>query len=269
LDDVSIIQMPKTVSEQIADTLRSEILAGVIPPGTRLFQDEEAERLQVSRTPLREAFRHLEAERLLQIVPNRGAIVTRLTAEEVREIYLIRTHVEPLAAAMSARNASDEDLEAIGRLLKELEYAWEHDWEHNRRKSLLDLNKTFHFLIYEASGMPRLVNIISSLWGPVEAMRAAYVAGPIAATHGAEDHVRLYRAIRERDEEAAAEITRQHLAATAATLDGLVDAAGGPGARAPGRWSMRDSGRAVERDARDRRTVHVAERLSEVRDVET
>jgi DNA-binding GntR family transcriptional regulator len=206
--------MPKTVSEQIADQLRSEILAGLIPPGTRLFQDVEAERLQVSRTPLREAFRQLEAERLVQIIPNRGAIVTQLTAEEVREVFMIRGELEPLAAALAAQRASREDVRAVGSLLEELEYAR----EHGRHRSLLELNKSFHFMVYEASAMPRLVNIISSLWGPIEAMRATYASEPVTAKHAADEHARLYEAIRDGDRSAAVEVTRQHIETMAAAL---------------------------------------------------
>jgi DNA-binding GntR family transcriptional regulator len=216
--------MPKTVSEQIADQLRSEILAGLIPPGTRLLQDVEAARLQVSRTPLREAFRQLEAERLVQIVPNRGAIVTQLTAEEVGEIFLIRGELEPLAAARAAREASPEDLRAIGALLGELEYARERE----RNRSLLELNKSFHFMVYESSGLPRLVNIISSLWGPIEAMRAAYASEPVTARHAADEHARLYEAIKDRDEERAAAVTRRHVETMTAALLGWMEGASSP-----------------------------------------
>jgi DNA-binding GntR family transcriptional regulator len=223
--------MPKTVSEQIVDQLRSEILAGLIPPGTRLFQDVEAERLQVSRTPLREAFRQLEAERLVQIIPNRGALVTQLTADEVREIFLIRGELEPLAAAVAAERATGEDVRAIGALLKELEYARERE----RNRSLLELNKSFHFMVYEASGLPRLVNVISSLWGPIEAMRAAYASEPVTARHAADEHARLYEAIRDRDEERAAAVTRRHVETMTVALLGWMEGASSPTGSSAGR----------------------------------
>ena len=220
--------MPKTVSEQIADQLRSEILAGLIPPGTRLLQDVEAARLQVSRTPLREAFRQLQAERLVQIIPNRGAVVTELTSDEVTEIFLIRERLEPLAAARAAERASADDIRAIGGLLEELEYARERE----RHRSLLELNKSFHFMVYEACGLPRLVNIISSLWGPIEAMRASYASEPVTAKHAATEHVHLFEAIRGGDREAAAEVTRQHIETMAAALLAWME--GSPLAPEPG-----------------------------------
>ena len=227
LDDVYEIQifMPKTVAEQIADQLRGEILAGVLPPGARLFQDVEAARLEVSRTPLREAFRQLEGERLVQIIPNRRAIVTRLTPEEVAEIYQIRGQLEPLAATRAARLATPEEVRAIGALLEELEEAR----TQGRTRRLLELNKSFHFRVYEASGMPRLVNIISSLWGPIEAMRAAYASEPVTARHAADEHARLFRAIRDRDEDEAAAVTHRHVETMTAALLGWMEGASRPG----------------------------------------
>ncbi len=213
--------MPKTVAEQIADQLRSEILAGLIPPGTRLFQDVEAARLEVSRTPLREAIRQLEGERLVQIIPNRGAVVTRLTREEVAEIYEIRGQLEPLAAAQAARLSTPEEVQAIGALLEDLEEAR----TQRRIRRLLELNKSFHFQVYEASRMPRLVDIISSLWGPIEAMRAAYASEPVTARHAAHEHSGLYRAIRDRDEKEAAAVTRRHVETMAGAVLGWMEAA--------------------------------------------
>jgi len=234
--------MPKTVAEQIADQLRSEILAGLIPPGTRLFQDVEAARLDVSRTPLREAFRQLEGERLIQITPNRGAVVTRLTPQEVTEIFRIRGQLEPLAAAQAARLSTPEEVRAIGSLLEELEEAR----TERRIRQLLKLNKSFHFHIYEASGMPRLVNIISSLWGPIEAMRAAYASEPVTARHAADEHSRLYRAIEDRDADEAAAITRQHVETMTAALLGWMEGAsylGGAGRPAVGEEGALTRGR--------------------------
>lgn len=216
--------MPKTVAEQIADRLRSEILTGVIRPGARLFQDLEATRLDVSRTPLREAFRQLEAERLIEVVPNRGAIVTQLRTEEVREVFLIRGQLEPLAAANAARLATPEQIEAIGAVFDQLEGAR----TQSGTKPLVELNKEFHFKVYEASALPRLVAIIASLWGPIEAMRAAYASEPFTARHAAGEHARLYAAIRDHDEDAAAAITRQHVESMAAALLGWMEGTAAP-----------------------------------------
>lgn len=206
--------MPKTVAEQIADRLRSEILTGAIPPGARLLQDQEATRLEVSRTPLREAFRQLEAERLVQVVPNRGAIVTELRTEEVREVFSIRSMLEPVAASMAARRATPQDVAGIGEVFHELEQAQAQAGTH----PLVELNKQFHFKVYEAARMPRLVTIISTLWGPIEAMRAAYASEPLTARHAADEHARLYQAIRDGDEDAAATVTRQHVEAMSGAL---------------------------------------------------
>lgn len=226
MDDVyKATAMPKTVAEQIADRLRTEILTGLIRPGARLLQDLEAARLDVSRTPLREAFRQLEAERLVHVLPNRGAVVIELKAEEVAEIFRIRGQLEPFAAGIAARWATPEDVAAIGRVFEELEVAR----TQSGTQALVELNKAFHFKVYEASQMPRLVSIIGSLWGPIEAMRAAYASEPLTAQHAADEHARLYEAICDHDEEAATAVTSQHVESMAAALLAWIE--GGPATR--------------------------------------
>jgi DNA-binding GntR family transcriptional regulator len=203
-----------TVASQIAAHLRSEILRGATPPGTRLLQDAEAARLGVSRTPIREAFQQLEAEGLLKIIPNRGAVVVSLSAEDISEIYLIRSHLESVAAAEAARRVTQRDLDDVETILQEIEAltadgAW---------IDLLEANKRFHFRIYQASQLPRLVSMISSLWGPIEAVRAAYVSVPDRATRATGEHDLLYKALKRQDPAAASDITRQHIHGTAKNL---------------------------------------------------
>ncbi len=168
----------------------------------------------VSSTPVREAFRQLEAERLIEIIPHRGAVVTRLSRQEIEEIYLIRGRLEPLAAARAAEWASNDAIADIRSLLDRLEATSPQD----DRSRLLELNKRFHFMIYQASGLPRLVGIIESLWAPVEAVRAAYVSIPLMARKAATEHGELFDAIRKRQPQVAARITAAHLSATARVL---------------------------------------------------
>lgn len=236
-----MVSLVRTVALQVADQLRTEILSGRIPPGTRLLQDDEAERLGVSRTPVREAFRQLESEKLVEILPHRGAIVTRLSLDDIREIYLIRQQLEPFASLNAAENATDEDLQAIEDVLNELSAAW----ELANRSFLLDLNKRFHFRVYEASHLPQLVKLIASLWGPIEAVRASYVATPLAAKHAAEEHRLLFLAIQQGDGKRAAEITKKHLAATERGLVERVRRLGD----SEGATTRRRKGRAVQDSA--------------------
>jgi DNA-binding GntR family transcriptional regulator len=198
----------------VADYLRTEILEGRLRPGTRLFQDVEAAKLQVSRTPVREAFQQLDAERLVEMTPNRGAIVTRPSLDAIREIYLIRSQLESMAAAEAAKRATTDDIGKVGTFLEEVERVV----SSNDGIALLAANKRFHFRVYECARLPRLTEIISSLWEPIEAVRAAYVSAPTGAKHATADHGLLYEALQNHDACAAAEVTRRHIKGTADSL---------------------------------------------------
>jgi DNA-binding GntR family transcriptional regulator len=210
----------RTIASQVAEHLRGEILAAKLPPGARLLQDEEARRLGVSRTPVREAFKQLEAERLIELIPNRGAVVSRLSSDAVRDLYFIRSHVESLAVSEAAQKVTPVDLEEIDDILRVSEGLS----PGGDRAELLALNKRFHFRIYEASRLPPLVSIISSLWAPIEAVRAAYVSVSTLAGHAVDEHRRLYEALQRRDGDAAGELTRRHILATADVVIGWMEA---------------------------------------------
>lgn len=209
----------RTIASQVADRLRAEILGAQIVPGSRLLQDEEAARLGVSRTPVREAFKQLEAERLIELIPNRGAVVREFSAGEIRELYLIRSHLESLATSQAAQKMTAEELAELQEVLRSAERLSPSD----DRVELLRLNKEFHFRIYGASRLPRLVAIISSLWGPIEAVRAAYVSLSTMARHATDEHRLLYEALQRRDPVAAGDLTRRHILATADVVVGWME----------------------------------------------
>src|SRR5258708_31833415 len=103
---------------QVLDKLRQSIIAGRLAPGARLIERELIAMMGVSRTVIREALRQLEAEGLVDVVPNRGAIVRELTVEEARDLYAIRALLEGLAARMFVAKAGPEEIAALGRELK-------------------------------------------------------------------------------------------------------------------------------------------------------
>src|SRR5215472_442807 len=103
---------------EVLDALRSSIVNGRLAPGARLIERELIGMTGVSRTVIREALRQLEAEGLVDVVPNRGAVVRELTVEEARDLYAIRALLEGLAARMFVEKAGEQDIAALGRELK-------------------------------------------------------------------------------------------------------------------------------------------------------
>jgi len=117
------IERHQTLREKILETIRDAILKGTLKPGEKVAEPELAERFGISRTPIREAFRQLESEGYLTVIPRKGAVVTALSEQDVQEFYAIKSILEGYAAELAATRLSlkeIERLEAINERLREL-----------------------------------------------------------------------------------------------------------------------------------------------------
>jgi DNA-binding GntR family transcriptional regulator len=110
----------QTREEFVAHRLREAILVGQLKPGDRLDQNEIAELLGVSRSPVREALRTLAAEGLVDVFPHRGAAVAELSVDELEEIFLIRRTLEGMAARLSALSMDDNEIAELETILEEM-----------------------------------------------------------------------------------------------------------------------------------------------------
>lgn len=145
----------------VAGRLREEILSGALPAGARLRQDHVAARFGVSHIPVREAFRRLESEGLVTTVPRRGAFVSRMSAEDAREITEMRIALETLAVRLSVPQAGHAALEAARRAIAAAEDSPSiSDWS--------EMNLQFHRSLYAPCARPRLLASIEGLWRHVD-----------------------------------------------------------------------------------------------------
>jgi DNA-binding GntR family transcriptional regulator len=193
----------RTTSRVVAERLREDILRGEIAPGSRLRQDELAERFRISTTPVREALALLAAEGLIKVDPHRGAIVLRLTAEEVRENYEIRAVLEPLALVKAIPNLTSELLEEIDGILAEMKATKGERW--------LELNNTFHNKLYEPAGRRRLSSLIASLRDASAAYLYMVLTSEFPLDEADHQHHAIVEACRDRDPERATKILLDHL----------------------------------------------------------
>ena len=131
---------------RVFNKLREDILAGKYQENEELREVVIGEELGVSRTPVREAFRQLELEGLIRIVPNKGAYVTGITAKDVRDIYMIRSRLEGLAARWATENISEEQLDELEETLCLAEF----HASKNRMEQMAQMDSRFHEIIYEA-----------------------------------------------------------------------------------------------------------------------
>jgi DNA-binding GntR family transcriptional regulator len=159
--------------DHLAATLQARVLSGEIPSGTRLRQEAIAREFGVSRTPVREALRQLQAIGIAQVEHNRGAIVRGPTARQLREAYEVRAELEGLAAQLAATRIVDDQLDRLRQAQRLFRRSIETLISHRRRSRQVPPwdddsdwvrgNDLFHQVIQEASGNELLLRTISEL----------------------------------------------------------------------------------------------------------
>jgi DNA-binding GntR family transcriptional regulator len=148
-----------TVREVAYRRLRQLIVDGTLAPGERIFENELAEELGISRTPLREALRQLETEGLVQFSARRGAVVAGLSAAEMREEFQIRASLEGLAIRLAGPRLTAEDLKQLRRELDHMTAAL----GRGDRAAFREHHRLFHTTIFDATQAPRLIRMLSNL----------------------------------------------------------------------------------------------------------
>ena len=198
---------PTTLSEAVVAQLKEEILNGTLRPGRKLQQTELAERFGISRMPVRDALKELEAEGLVTITAGRAATVAKLDLAEFEEVYQIREVLEELAGRLSAPSLSDEDLGQMSDLVKRMEAAS----TAGDLRGWLKLDKELHNRSYAACERPRLLKLIVSFWNSTHQYRRAYCSLPGKIDRAEDLHRRLLAALRDRDGELVGRLISEHV----------------------------------------------------------
>ncbi|MFK7805798.1 MAG: GntR family transcriptional regulator [Anaerolineae bacterium] len=203
-----------TSADNVANQLREEILRGTLKVDQVLRQDKIASRLGTSTIPVREALFKLNAEGLVEFIPNRGAFVLRLSGSELQEIYTLRLSLETLALKNAIGRYTDQILGAAERIL----------YQMDSEKDIInwgELNWQFHRTLLEPADMPRLIGILRSLHLNIIRFLLQNVSTPeefeLRAKHRAE-HFALLKACRDRDAEISEILLERHLSQTTSLL---------------------------------------------------
>lgn len=193
--------------EQVADTLRQEIFGGQLAPGS--FVDEVAlcERLEISRTPLREALKVLTAEGLVRHEPRRGCFVNEVTEQDLDEIFPVIALLEGRCAHEAALQASDADLLALEALHDKLQKAA----RHKRIVDYYDTNYTIHEAIITLADNRWLAQVIGDLRKILKLARLQQLHAPGRLEQSLSEHMAVFAALRARDGEGAEAAMRTHL----------------------------------------------------------
>lgn len=197
-----------TTVGHVVTHLKDGIFYGRYAPGQRLIEADLTRELGVSRGPLREAFRRLTAEGLIESVPNRGAIVRRLTATETQELFQIRTALETLAARLAAETISSPDVRA--RFEAAIAPIWS-DQPRDTPSAYLDENRVFHQAVADASGNEQLAALVRQLQLPLIMFQLSGALTPETLAKSNAEHRAIAKAILAGDGNAAAAAIAAHL----------------------------------------------------------
>jgi DNA-binding GntR family transcriptional regulator len=196
-----------TLPASVADRLREMIIEGEFPAGTRLNERALGERLGVSRTPLREAFRLLSAEGLVQIQPNRGAQVVELSEQDIRESFEVMSSLEALSGELACRRITDAEVAEIRALTYEMLAC------HARRDlpAYYRLNRAIHERINEAADNRLLGQVYATLNLRIQNLRFRLNFDHDQWDTAAREHAEMVEALAARDSARMATIMRRHL----------------------------------------------------------
>ncbi|MDB5606420.1 MAG: GntR family transcriptional regulator [Bradyrhizobium sp.] len=198
---------PKTVQQQIVEKLRGAITEGVFKPGDRLVEADLCEMLGVSRPSIREALRSLEAERLIDIIPNRGPQIPVLTWEHATEIYQVRALLEGEAAFLAAKHATAEDLKQMRASLA----AFGKAIRANDMPAKVASTAEFYGHIMRICGNRIIQEILSGLLARINFLRARSMSEPGRAKFSLQEMKAIYQAIAAKNSGAARSAAIKHV----------------------------------------------------------
>lgn len=191
----------------VFNTLRQAILTGELKPGERLMEIHLANRLGVSRTPIREAIRKLELEGLVTMIPRRGAEVSQITEKSMNDVLEVRRALDALCAELACDRISEEELEELGKACT----AFEQAVKTKDIKKVAQADVALHDIIVRATGNRRLIQLVNNLSEQMYRYRFEYIKDFGQHERLIEEHRIIYDSIVRKDKETASKEARIHI----------------------------------------------------------
>lgn len=190
-----IIEKHQTLREKILETIREAILKGTLKPGEKVAEPELAERFGISRTPIREAFRQLESEGYLTVIPRKGAVVAALSEQDVQEFYAIKSILEGYAAELAATRLTAREIEKLETINEKLKVLA----KDGDVKNFFRIHNEFHDLFVKAAGNHKLTDLIHQLGMRFNRLRMASLSVHGRMNISVTEHERLIEAFKKQD----------------------------------------------------------------------
>jgi DNA-binding GntR family transcriptional regulator len=195
-----------TLREKILENIRDAIISGALKAGSRVSEPDLAERYGISRTPIREAFRQLESEGYLTVIPRRGAVVSEFSEKDVEEFYAIKSILEGYAARRACEKLTAKELERLQSINDRLaELA-----SHNEIKAFFKTHNDFHDVFIKAADNEKLRELISSLVTRFQRLRLMSISLPGRMAVSVQEHEKIIEAFRRKDAETAEMLVRKN-----------------------------------------------------------
>ena len=228
----------RTLSAAIVDQLRQSILDGTYPAGSQLRQDALGDAYGVSRIPVREALFQLEAEGLVRIVPQKGAIVSELSLDEINDVFDLRGILEPRLLAQSAPHFAEQDFAGLDDIQKRFEKAIKagnvSEWGQ--------LNADFHMALYAHARQPRTKAIVIALLQTSDRYTRLQLSNTKAMGTAEKEHAHLIALCRAQKIDEACRFLEQHIEAVRTDLLQVVGGGRSRLARANSEWRVANGG---------------------------
>lgn len=200
-----------SLAEEVTEILRNRILQGDYEIGEKLTENRIALELKVSRTPIRDAFRQLEKEQLVEYVPNKGCFARGFSREDMMDIYAVRQVVEELAIRRAVARADEKFILQLQQQLERMRMFT----EQNTYEKLLQANEEFHHMIYRMTGSRFIIRTVKTYQEYVHLARRETLRKETDLPGIYREHERIYQALAARDEDAAARAVVDHLQSSA------------------------------------------------------
>lgn len=195
------------LQDEVVARIRRMIDDGTLLPGSRIPERQVCERLGVSRTPLREAFRVLASQGLIELQPRRGAVVKRLKPDEIDHMFEVLAALEGLAGELACALMTDVQLARIGELHEKMMAAY----KGRRRARFFEVNQVIHEEIVKASGNPILERVYEGLSGQIRRIRYMPRITDAQWRLAAKEHAAIMDALKARDGATVSSALREHI----------------------------------------------------------
>ena len=191
----------------VFNTLRQAILRGELKPGERLMEIQLANKLGVSRTPIREAIRKLELEGLVLMIPRKGAEVAEITEKSLRDVLEVRRALEELAVELVCEKITEEQIQD----LKDAAEEFKESLESGDITRIAEADVKFHDVIYMATDNQKLIQLLNNLREQMYRYRVEYLKDIAVRRTLAEEHRSICQALKAKDEKKALDYIRVHI----------------------------------------------------------